>query len=151
MPLTRGSSTWCVGLNNKSSSRLSRFLVLEDWESHFCGLSQSLLPKFTSDHALKMLDGGGIRGKKTLFHFKNMWLKVEGFEDLVNNLWTSYNFRGSCSCILASKLKALKRDLEVWNREVIGNVSLIKNIALSRIGFWDTKERDSGWSLVRGF
>ena len=93
----------------------------------------------------------GLEAEKLFFHLKNMWLKVEGFEDLVKNLWTSYNFRGSCSYILASKLKALKRDLKVWNREVIGNVSLIKNTALSRIGFWDTKERDSGWSLVRGF
>ena len=64
-----------------------------------------------------------------------MWLKVEGFKDLVKNWWTSYNFSGSYNHILDSKLKALKQDLKVWNREVIGNVSLNKNIALSQIGF----------------
>ena len=55
-----------------------------------------------------LLDEGRIRGRKTPFRFENMWLKVEGFKDLVRNWWTSYNFKGSCSHILATKLKALK-------------------------------------------
>ncbi|RVW36589.1 hypothetical protein CK203_072861 [Vitis vinifera] len=71
-----------------------------------------------------------------------MWLKVEGFKDLVRKWWTCYNFSGYYSHILACKLKALKQDLKVWNREVFGNVPLNKNIALSQIGFWDAKERD---------
>ena len=147
LPLTGGSYTWCGGLNNKSAYRLDRFLVLEDWECHFSNLSQSLLPKPTSDHAPILLDGGRIRGRKTPFRFENMWLKVEGFKDLVRKWWTCYNFSGSYSHILACKLKALKQDLKVWNIEVFGNVSLNKNIALSQIGFWDAKERDCGLSL----
>ena len=71
LPLTGGSFTWC-----------GRFLVSEDWESHFCGLFQCLLPKPTSDHAPILLDGGGITGRKTPLHSENMWLKVEGFTDL---------------------------------------------------------------------
>ena len=65
--LVGGSYTWCGGLNNRSASRLDRFLVSEDWESHFSNLSQSLLPKPTSDHAPILLDGGGISGKKNPF------------------------------------------------------------------------------------
>nr|CAN72765.1 hypothetical protein VITISV_037010 [Vitis vinifera] len=76
-----------------------------------------------------------------------MWLKVEGFKDLVRKWWSCYNFSGSYSHILACKLKALKQDLKVWNREVFGNVSLNKNTALSQIGYWDAKERDCGISL----
>ena len=74
LPLAGGSYTWCGGLNNKSAYRLDRVLVLEDWECHFSNLSQSLLPKPTSDHAPILLDGGGIRGKKTPFRFENIWL-----------------------------------------------------------------------------
>ena len=131
-----GSYTWCGGLHNRSTSRLDRFLVSKDWDSHFSNLSQSLLPNPTSDHAPILLDGKGIKGKKTLFRFENMWLKAEGFKDLVRK-WTCYNFSESYSHILACKLKALKQDLKVWNREVFGNVSLNKNIVLSPIGFWD--------------
>ena len=74
LPLAGGSYTWCGGLNNRSGSRLDHFLISEDWESHFSNLSQSLLPKPTSDHAPILLDGGGIRGKKTPFRFENIWL-----------------------------------------------------------------------------
>ena len=147
LPLVGGSYTWYGGLNNRSASRLNRFLVSEDWESHFSNLSQSLLPKPTSNHTPILLDRGGIRGRKTSFHFENTWLKVEGFKDLVRKWWSCYNFSGSYSHILACKLKALKQDLKVWNREVFGNVSLNKNVALSQIGFWDAKERDCGLSL----
>ena len=142
LPLVGGSYTWCGGLNNRSASRLNRFLVSEEWESHFSNLSQSLLLKSISDHAPILLDGGRIRGRKTPFRFKNMWLKVEGFKDLVRKWWSCYNFSGSYNHILACKLKALKQDLKVWNREVFGNVSLNKNAALSQIGFWDAKERE---------
>lgn len=78
-----------------------------------------MLPKSTSNHAPILLYGGGIKGGKTPFCFENMWLKVVGCEDLVRNSWMGYNFSGSCSHIIASKLKALKEDLKVWNREVI--------------------------------
>ncbi|RVW12497.1 putative mitochondrial protein [Vitis vinifera] len=48
-----------------------------------------------------------------------MWLKVEASKDLVRKWWSCYNFSGSYSHILACKLKALKQDLKVWNRERI--------------------------------
>ena len=44
--------------------------------------------------------------------------------------------------ILAVKLRALKQDLEVWNREVSGNVSTKKLAASSQLGLWDSKERE---------
>jgi hypothetical protein len=35
----------------------------------------------------------------------------------------SYHFQGSPSFMLARKLKALKADLKVWNKEVFGNLA----------------------------
>lgn len=52
------------------------------------------------------------------FRLKNMWLKKEGFKDLLKGWWMGYNFRGSFSFILTSKLKALKSDLRSWNKDV---------------------------------
>ena len=37
LPLQGGSFTWCGGLNNRSKSRIDRFLISEEWESHFQG------------------------------------------------------------------------------------------------------------------
>ena len=56
-----------------------------------------------------------------------MWLKVEGFLEKVGNWWTSYQFDGSFSYILAKKLKSLKLDLKKWNEEEFGNVSIKKD------------------------
>ena len=47
-----------------------------------------------------------------------MWLKAEGFVDLVKQWWDSYVFQGTASFVLARKLKALKLDLKKWNEEV---------------------------------
>ena len=59
----------------------------------------------------------------TSFKFENMWLKVEGFVDLVRGWWNGYHFVGSPSYVLACKLKALKGDLKHWNKHVFGDVS----------------------------
>ena len=57
------------------------------------------------------------------FKFKNMWLKVEGFVEKVQQWWTSYCFTGSPSFVLAQKLKTLKEDLKKWNKEVFGDLA----------------------------
>ena len=82
-------------------------------ENLFNGLFQSALPNPTSNHLPILLDDGGIKKGKTPFIFENMWLKVEGFKDLVKNWWERYSVLGSFSHILAIKLKALKQYLKV--------------------------------------
>ena len=54
--------------------------------------------------------------------------------------WVGLSFRGSSSFILAKKLKKLKGFLKSWNSEVFGNVTVRKNLALTQVGFWDSKE-----------
>ena len=83
-----------------------------------------LPPNPISDCGPILLYSGGIRRGKIPFRFENMWLKVEGFKDLARNWWEGYNVQGSCSYILAAKLKALKQDLKSWNKEVFGKVEV---------------------------
>ena len=70
---------------------------------------------------------------KTPFCFENMWLKVEGFGDLINEWRQEYEFRGSTSVVLFNKMQALKKDLNKWNRKVFENVSIKKEAALEMI------------------
>ena len=65
-----------------------------------------------SDHCPLLVEAGGMSRGKTSFKFENMWLKVEGFMDLVRGWWNGYHFVGSPSFVPACKLKALKRDLK---------------------------------------
>ena len=83
MPLQGGPYTWSGGLNGQSWSRLDRFLISEDWENHFSGVSQCTLPRPVSDHSPILLDGGGVRRGPIPFRFENMWLKEEEFKELL--------------------------------------------------------------------
>ena len=76
-----------------------------------------------------------------------MWLKFDGFKDLLIDWWQSLHFSGSFSFVLAFKLKALKGILRVWNKEVFGIVDLQKKEALSRISFSDDLEKEKALSL----
>ena len=93
-------------------SGLDHFLLFDDWENHLSGLLQSVLPISISGHSTIWLDQGGVSEEKSCFRFKNMWLKVEGFKDLIKNWWLGHRFNASSNFILASKLKALKMDLK---------------------------------------
>ena len=104
---------------------------------------QRTLPRPVSDHCPVMLDSDGIK-----FWFENMWLKFEGFKDLLRGWWQSLHFSGSFNFVLASKLKALKGILKIWNIEVFGKVELKKKEALRRISFWDEVEKDKELSLA---
>ncbi|RVW30916.1 hypothetical protein CK203_097317 [Vitis vinifera] len=63
-----------------------------------------------SDHFPITLVGGGIRRGPTPFRFENMWLKVEGFKDLVHSWWQGIEVRGSASYKLATKMKEIKQN-----------------------------------------
>ncbi|RVX04382.1 hypothetical protein CK203_018611 [Vitis vinifera] len=112
---------WCIGgslyvewgLNGQSWSRLDRFLISEDWENHFSGVSQCTLPRPVSDHYPILLDGGGVRRGPIPFRFENMWLKEEGFKELLRGWWQGFNY----------------------------SVGVNLRMALGRVSFWDDQER----------
>ena len=135
LPLLGGLVIWSGGLNGQSKSRLDRFLVSNDWEGHFSELEQSTVSRLVSDHFPILLDGGGVRSGLVSFCFENMWLKEEGFKELLKSWWQSFNFSSSFNFILAEKLKALKSNLKTWNKEVFGKVRVNKNLALLKVSF----------------
>ncbi|WJZ84046.1 hypothetical protein VitviT2T_003674 [Vitis vinifera] len=75
-----------------------------------------------------------------------MWLKVEGFKELVCSWWQGIEVRGSGSYKLATKMKEVKQKLKVWNREVFGKLETNKSLALQQVEFWDREE--SGRILI---
>ena len=133
--------TWCVGLNNRSKSRIDRFLISEDWKVHFQGAIQVVLAKSVSDHSPILLDGGGMRRRPTPFRFENMWLKEDGFKEVLRQWWEGIQASGSASFILTEKLKALKPLLRNWNKEVFGQIDCEKQKAWILIDYWDKEKR----------
>ena len=105
------------------------------------------MPRPVFDHFLILLDAGGIKRGPAPFQFEIMWLKVKGFKELVKNWWHSLNFNGTCSFILASKLKALKALLKSWNMDVFRRVEVNTRKVLQRISSWDDLEKNMPLSL----
>ena len=50
--------------------------------------------------------------------------------------------RGSASFRLAVKMKGIKQNLKVWNREVFGRLDCNKSSALQQVDFWDRVESE---------
>ncbi|RVW31784.1 hypothetical protein CK203_099460 [Vitis vinifera] len=138
----RGVFTWSGGPNNQSWARLDRFLVNTSWLDQFSSVLQSRLPRPLSDHFPVSLEGGGLRRGPSPFRFENMWLKVEGFQDMIRRWWWEIEVRGSASYRLATKLKEIKQKLKVWNKEVFGNLGCNKAAALQQVEFWDRVESE---------
>ncbi|RVW65596.1 putative ribonuclease H protein [Vitis vinifera] len=84
---------------------------------------------------------GGVRRGPTPFRFENMWLKEDGFKDLLKGWWQGFNYNGSYSFILTEKLKALKIKLKEWNSEVFGRIEVNKRLALDKVSHWDIQEQ----------
>ena len=112
------------------------------WLDHFSGVFQSRLPRPVSNHFPVLLVGGGIRRGPSPFRFENMWLKVEGFKDLIRSWWRGMEVRGSASFRLVVKMKGTKQNLKVWNREVFGRLDCNKSSALQQVDFWDRVESE---------
>ncbi|RVW28874.1 hypothetical protein CK203_112210 [Vitis vinifera] len=93
-----------------------------------------------SDHFPVVLEGGTVEKRSFPFRFENMWLKVEGFQELIQSWWQGIEVRGSASFRLATKMKAVKQKLKVWNREVFGRLEDNKAAALQLVDHWDMVE-----------
>ncbi|RVW77597.1 LINE-1 reverse transcriptase-like [Vitis vinifera] len=87
LPLRGGSFTWSGGLYNQAWARLDRFLVSPRWLDQFSNVTQKRLSRPISDHFPITIEGGGKRRGPSPFKFENMWLRVEGFKDLLRSWW----------------------------------------------------------------
>ena len=133
-------------MNSQVVSRLDRFLISDQWEDHFSAITQFALPRLVSNHSPIVLEVGDFSSGKTPFRFENMWLKIDGFKDLVRSWWNGYSVEGYNSHCIAEKLKVLKKDLKNWNKEVVGNVSFNRVEAFSCLQRWEAKENENSLS-----
>ena len=77
------------------------------------------------------------------FRSIDAWQMESDFKELVKDKWNSYVVRRDGITNFKDKLKILKEDLKVWNREVFGNLEVSKNNILKQIEVLDNQDNNS--------
>ena len=67
------------------------------------------------------------------FRTIGVWLLEPGFKEMVGDKWRSYCVEGNSTTRFKDKLKILKADLKVWNRDVFGYMDTSKKRIVEEI------------------
>ncbi|WMV50549.1 hypothetical protein MTR67_043934 [Solanum verrucosum] len=140
--LIGGKYTWVRGLNHQSNTRLDRFLYSTEWEESFKNIRQRIMPRVTSDHNPILLECGDWEKRNSYFKFENWWLKVEGFNELVQEWWNGFTVVGCPDYKLCTKLKLLKQKLKDWSRNTFSEMTNRKNNLLEELVVLDRAQED---------
>lgn len=121
IPLCGRFYTW-YRKNGSCKSKLDRLLVNEEWINKWPDYSLKSGGRSFSDHCpifiVQAIRDWGPRP----FRFINSWISHRNFKDFIEQKWTSYKTVGWAGFCLKEKLKMLKVDLKIWNKNVFGNL-----------------------------
>ncbi|RVW33139.1 putative ribonuclease H protein [Vitis vinifera] len=89
-PLRNASFTWSNMQESPVCKRLDRFLYSNESELSFPQSLQEVLPRWTSDHWLIVLDTNPFKWGPTPFRFENMWLQHHSFKECSSSWWREF-------------------------------------------------------------
>lgn len=138
--------TWCNNRHGQAmiEKRLDRLLM--NVECFDAGLSISVthLERHPSDHAPLLLSAGTrLDGKPHMFRFINAWADREDFLEVVRESWQQ-ECGGPPMHVLCSKLQRLRRHLQLWNKDRVGNFSDNVAKAEEEVGRLERRLEDGG-------
>ncbi|XP_057792980.1 uncharacterized protein LOC131009580 [Salvia miltiorrhiza] len=103
-------------------SVLDRALFAQGFASLWDSIVTSILPRLTSDHSPLVLQCKNFTpSERRRFRFLNMWILHPSFMGMIKTSWSA-PIDSPCPIIrVMQKLKRLRVELRVWNKEVFGN------------------------------
>ena len=116
--------TWC---NNRGGlariwKRLDRVLVNQSISSLGVSFMVQHLAREPSDHSpLLISTSTRLDNKPKPFRFLNIWMSRPEFLDVIRSSW-AVPCSGKPLQRLAAKLRSVKRAVQLWSREVFGNI-----------------------------
>jgi len=143
LPIVGKKYTWFKA-NGSAKSRLDRSLVSEEWLNIWPMCKQYVQWREVFDHCalvVKTLDKDW--GPK-LFRTIDAWHMERGFSEMVKEKWKSFSVQGDGITNLKDKLKMLKGELKIWNKEVYGNLYTTKECILRDIESFDRQDLNGG-------
>jgi len=139
IPLVGRKFTWYKP-NGMVKRRIDRVLVSKEWLNAWPRCQQFVLNRSISDHCAVVLKEMSVDWGLRPFRCLDVWQKDNRFKDFVRRKWVSYEVQGRGIYIFKEKLKKLKVDLKVWNKEDFGDVNLASEELLKRINVLDAQD-----------
>jgi len=125
LPYVGKKFTW-FNSNGSAKSRLDRVLVCEEWMQIWPMCKQYVQRREVSNHCALVVKSMDKDWGPKPFRTIEAWLSEKGFMEMVKGRWSSYSVHWCGFMKGKEKLKHLKGDLKVWNRNVFGNIETIK-------------------------
>jgi len=143
LPLVGKNFTWFKS-NGSAKCRLDRVLVSEEWMEIWTMCKQYVQRREVSDHCAIVVKSVEKNWGPKPFRSIDAWLMEKGFSEMVKNKWSSYPVQGSAFIKIKEKLKLLKGDLKVWNRDEFGNIQTNKKRILQDLEALDSQDCING-------
>ena len=109
--------------NGLVKSRIDRVLVSKEWVEVWSHCKQLVLSRLVSDHCAIVIRDKYVHWSPKLFRSLDVWQSDSKFKVFLKEKWLNYEVQGGRIFIFKEKLKKLKADLKVWNKEVFGDVN----------------------------
>ncbi|KAM7517189.1 hypothetical protein LguiA_006772 [Lonicera macranthoides] len=126
VPVRGSLFTWAKTFRNpprRVERRLDRSLCNASWISNWPSSNCHSHVRYASDHCPLIINFGDLTSRApTSFRFLNVWCQHDGFANVVQEAWNSVPFSRNCTQTIINKLKATKKCLVEWNRNVFGNI-----------------------------
>jgi len=139
LPLVGKKYTW-YRANGTTKSRLDRVLVSEEWLRKWPMAKQYILPREVSDHCTIVVKCRSRDWEPKPFRTIDAWQMEPGFKEMVTAKWSAYAIQGDNIIKIKDKLKCLKCDLKVWNKEVFGHMETERKRMLKEIEDLDARD-----------
>ncbi|KAL8469441.1 hypothetical protein ACS0TY_032331 [Phlomoides rotata] len=121
LSLVGRSYTWYQP-DSSCKSKIDRMFVNNEWLRKWLNQILKGLSRSFSDHVSLVLQSCTKYWGPRPFHFDNCWLEHPQFKTFFQEKWQSYQVEGWATFRLKEKLELFKSDLQVWNKEIFGDI-----------------------------
>ncbi|XP_068503636.1 uncharacterized protein [Phaseolus vulgaris] len=142
VPMVGRKFTWYKP-NGSVKSRIDRVLVSREWLDVWSDCKQFVLSRIVSDYCALVFKVSKVDWGPKPFRSLDAWQSDGRFKDFVRSKWHSYEVQGGGMFVFKEKLKNLKADLKIWNREVFGYVNLEGNKLVKKVQELDARDDES--------
>lgn len=116
--------TWSNEQDVPTLTRIDRLFCIADWDLLFPSCFLFSLPSLMSDHTPLLLQGEMQHHQTSWFRFENFCTKMEGFQELVQEVWNKPVASTQPLKRLHIKLSRVAKGIKRWRKEKIGDTRL---------------------------